>query len=642
MSAPGSGRAAATPRVVGTAGHIDHGKTALVAALTGIDTDRLPEERRRGISIDLGFAPLDLGSDAPPASVVDVPGHEAFVKNMVAGASGIDAVLFVVAADEGFMPQSREHLLVLEALGVSRGVIAITKSDLVAPEWCELVAETVREELRGSPLADAPVVAVSSRTGAGVDVLRRELAAAVSLAPGRRDDFPFRLPIDRAFGLTGVGTIVTGTVWSGELAEGDGVIGLPAGERARVRSIEVHGERVGSVGPGRRAALGLAGGGHALARGTTLVSPDRPWRAWTRVEVEAWIAPAAPRALGPRQRVRVHHGTTEAMGRLRWHGDVGVRPGGAGYALLELESPIVAAVGDRFVLRAYSPVETIGGGRVLALGGRRLRGPRRAARRERLAALGSGSGKRLLGALELAGSEGIEEAALPIATGLGERDLAVGVEGAGARVESQGGRWFAASARERAMARIVAALEAFHAREPLRTGMPLEAARQAGRAPAALAEAAIEALERAGAVERRGADLALGGYRVELASGDRRLVERALARYGEAGLEPPETPALAAELAIDPGRLRELLRHLEREGRLIKLAGDWYADAAAIAAAERKLVERLRREGGGADTGTFKEMFGVTRKYLIPILEYFDRRGLTRRDGNRRVLAGRS
>jgi selenocysteine-specific elongation factor len=641
MSEPGPRRAEATPRVVGTAGHIDHGKTALVAALTGIDTDRLPEERRRGMTIDLGFAALDLGPDAPPVSLVDVPGHEAFVKNMVAGASGIDAVLFVVAADEGMMPQSREHLLVLEALGVERGVIAITKTDLVDSEWSELVAETLREELRDSALASAPIVQVSSRTGAGIDVLRRTLADVLAGTPGRRDDFPFRLPIDRVFGLTGIGTIVTGTVWSGEVSEGDGVVGLPSGERARVRSIEVHGERVWSARPGRRAALALGSGGHGFERGTTLVSPDRPWRAWTRVEVEAWLAPTAPRALRARQRVRVHHGTTEAMGRLRWYDDRGLSPGGTGYALLELESPIVAAVGDRLVLRAYSPVETIGGGRVLALGGRRLRGAQRAGRRSSLVALGAGSRERLERALELAGAAGIEEAAVPLATGLGERDLAAAIEAAGERIESRGGRWFAASAREQAMAGILAALEDFHRREPLRPGMPLEAARQAARAPAALVESAIEALERSAAVERRDAELSRVGYRVELDAGDRRLVERAMTRYGEAGLEPPETSALATELAIDVARLRKLLQHLEREGRLVKLAGDWYADASALAAAERMLVDRLAREGG-ADTGTFKEMFGVTRKYLIPILEYFDRRGLTRRDGNRRVLAGRS
>ncbi|HJU86100.1 MAG TPA: selenocysteine-specific translation elongation factor, partial [Gemmatimonadota bacterium] len=379
-------------RVVGTAGHIDHGKTALVAALTGVDTDRLPEERRRGISIDLGFAPLDLGPGAPPASVVDVPGHEGFVKNMVAGATGIDAVLFVVAADEGMMPQSREHLLVLEALGVERGAVAITKTDLVDPEWAALVVETVREELGGSALADAPIVRVSSRTGEGIDELRRALAAALATAPAETDDFPFRMPVDRAFGIPGAGRVVTGTVWSGELAAGEFVLGLPEEERARVRSIEVHGEAVQAVRSGRRAALGLASGGQGFARGTVLVSPGAGWRPWTRVEVAARVAPSAPRPLRSRDRLRVHHGTSETLGRLRWHGGNELGPGGEGFALLELESPIVAAVGDRLVLRAYSPVTTIGGARVLALGGRRLRGAARSERARRLAALEAAAG----------------------------------------------------------------------------------------------------------------------------------------------------------------------------------------------------------------------------------------------------------
>ena len=629
-------------RVVGTAGHIDHGKTALVAALTGIDTDRLPEERRRGISIDLGFAPLDLGHGAPQASVVDVPGHEGFVKNMVAGATGIDAVLFVVAADEGMMPQSREHLLVLEALGVDKGVVALTKVDLVDAEWAELASETVREELRGSVLESAPIVRVSSRTGEGIEELRSALGRAVAEAPGHRSDFPFRMPIDRAFAVAGVGTVVTGTVWSGALAEGEIVVGLPAGERARVRSIETHGERVGGARAGRRAALGLTGASREFRRGTSLVSPDRPWRASTRIDVAAWLAETAPRALRPRDRLRVHHGTTESTGRLRWYDARGVAPGGAGYALLELEAPLVAAVGDPFVLRAYSPVATIGGGRVLALGGRRLRGEARADRQTRLAALDQApAGERLVHALELAGVAGIEAAALPIATGLGEGDLAAAVTAAGEAVESRGGRWFAADARTRAMGRIVAAIESFHAREPLQPGLPLEAARQAARpAASGLVEAALEALESSGAVERRGAALARRGHSVELGPADRAVVERAMARYGDAGLEAPETPALAAELGIDLPHLRELLNHLEREGRVVKLAGDWFADAGALARAERMLVDRLGREGSGADTGAFKEMFGVTRKYLIPILEYFDRRGLTRREGNRRVLVG--
>jgi selenocysteine-specific elongation factor len=439
MSAPAHAGAVPDHRVVGTAGHIDHGKTALVAALTGVDTDRLPEERRRGISIDLGFAPLDLGPGGLAASVVDVPGHEGFVKNMVAGASGIDAVLFVVAADEGMMPQSREHLLVLEALGVERGVIAVTKIDLVEPEWAALVVDTVREELQGSALGDAPVVPVSSRTGEGIERLREALSEAVAGEASGASDFPFRMPIDRAFGIPGAGTVVTGTVWSGEVSEGGFVVGLPEEERARVRSIEVHGQAVRAALPGRRAALGLAGGGQSFARGTVLVSPEAGWRAWARVEVAAWVAASAPRPVRSRDRVRIHHATSETLGRLRWLGEREVPPGGEGYALLELESPIVPAVGDRVVLRAYSPVTTIGGGRILALGGRRLRGTARFDRGRGLAALDAAAGpERVVRALKLAGSEGLDSATLPLATGLGSVAAAAAAEAAGPRVERHG------------------------------------------------------------------------------------------------------------------------------------------------------------------------------------------------------------
>jgi selenocysteine-specific elongation factor len=540
------------------------------------------------------------------------------------------------------MPQSREHLLELEARGVEGGVVAVTKIDLVDAEWTALVVETMREELRGSALADAPVVPVSSRTGEGIEDLRVALAAAVGGAVNDAGDFPVRMPIDRVFAIPGAGTVVTGTVWSGSVAEGGSVLGLPEDERARVRSIEVHGEAARMALHGRRAALALTGGGQGFARGTVLVAPDAGWSASARVEVAAWVAPGAPRPVRSRDRLRIHHATSEAMGRLRWLGDREVAPGGEGPALLELETPIVAAVGDRLVLRAYSPATTIGGARVLAMGGRRLRGAARAGRARLLSELDAAEGPgRLLGALALAGGEGLAEAALPLATGLGARALTAVAETAGERVERRAGRWFSHEARENAMARVLAAVEEYHARERLKPGMPLEAARQAARAPAPLAESAIEALERSGAVERRGAALAARGYSVELGERDRRLVERALARYGEAGLEPPETEALAAELDVDAGRLRRLLEHLEREGRIVKLAGDWFVDGAAMATAERRLVERLGGEQEGADTGAFKEMFGVTRKYLIPILEYFDRRGLTRREGNRRVLAGR-
>jgi selenocysteine-specific elongation factor len=632
---------ARAPHVVGTAGHIDHGKTALVEALTGIWTDRLPEEAERGISIDLGFAPLDLGAGSPPVSIVDVPGHEAFVKNMVAGATGIDVVLFVVAADEGMMPQSREHLLVLEALGVRRGVVAITKADLVEPDWAALVVETVTDELAGSPLAEAPVVLVSAKTGQGIDLLRAELGRALADAPARDGDFPFRLPVDRAFGVAGAGTVATGTVWSGSVGEGDAVVVLPARERTRVRSVQVHGRPVTRVEAGRRAAIALAGlGGQAIGRGSVVVEEGWPWRAVARVDARLWTAPSAPRALRSGARIRVHHGTSEVMARIRLYEASSIQPGGEALALLSLEAPLVPAVGDPIVLRAYSPVVTIGGGEILALNPRRGRGPGRRAHARRLAAL-SGRGDRLVVALATAEGRGIDARSLALETGLGEAALARAIEAAGDQIERHGSRWYAVAARGALMERLLEVLGAHHAAEPLQPGLPLEAARQAlRRAPsdAALVEAAIEALERGDRVVRTGTSLALAGHRVALGADDERLLARLRAAYTEGGIESPDTARLALDLGIDAKRLRKLQQYLDREGEIVKIASDWYADARALARAEQALVEQLAARGA-AETGAFKELFGVSRKYLIPLLEYFDRRGVTRREGNRRVLA---
>ena len=638
-------------RVVGTAGHIDHGKTELVAALTGIGTDRLPEEKERGISIDLGFAPLDLGPGEPPASVVDVPGHEGFVKNMVAGATGIDGVLFVVAADEGMMPQSREHLLVLEALGVTRGVVAVSKADRVDPEWLELMVEEVAESIAGSSLEGAPVVATSAWTGRGVDELRDALAEALREAPERPGGgVSFRLFVDRSFAVPGAGTVATGTTWSGAVEEGDSVHVFPPDdgrssrpEQARVRSIEVHGEGVTRVGAGTRTALALAGVDvERVGRGALVADPRTPWRASRRIDARIWLAGGAPRAVEPGDRVRVHHGTREVMARVYPYDREAVAPGDAGVARLALERAIVPAVGDRLVMRAYSPVETIGGGEVLAIDPPRVRGDDRAARAARLATMARAeAADRVRLAIEAAAEQGIDEAALPVATGLGGEPLRDALRRAGDAVERHGGRWFAAPERERAMQRVEASLAAHHAAEPLQPGLPLEAARQSVRAtPAALTEAAIDALVEAGRVERRGTTLALAGHAVELSGEDRALAGRIVDRYAAAGLEPPDTASLADELEIDPRRLRELLAHLEREGSVVKWASDWYVDPEAIERAEREVVGRL--EEGAAEIGAFKEMFGLSRKYLIPLLEHFDRAGVTRREGDRRVLAGRS
>nr|MBA3672308.1 selenocysteine-specific translation elongation factor [Gemmatimonadaceae bacterium] len=301
--------------ILGTAGHIDHGKTALVRALTGVDTDRLPEERRRGITIDLGFAPLTL-DDGRVLGVVDVPGHESFVRTMVAGSTGIDLALLVVAADEGFMPQTREHLAILSLLGVCRGVVALTKSELVEPDWLAMVADDVRTQLGGTSLADAPVVAVSSMTGTGLAELRGLLTVAASALPERSDNDLFRMPVDRAFSVKGTGTVVTGTVWSGALTNDASVLLFPGGERLRVRGLEEHGHPTARVGPGARAAIALANvDAGALGRGAVIVQGDG-WRETRVLRADLTLLPGSEGALGARARVRLHLGTTEVGARL--------------------------------------------------------------------------------------------------------------------------------------------------------------------------------------------------------------------------------------------------------------------------------------------------------------------------------------
>src|SRR6185312_11674738 len=349
--------------IIGTAGHIDHGKSALVSALTGRPMDRLMEERRREITIELNFAPLNLGSGRV-AGVVDVPGHEDFVRTMVAGASGIDLALLVVAADEGIMPQTEEHLAILEQLGVSAGIPVLTKIDLVEPDWAELVSQELSERLRQSVLEFDPPVAVSTKTGAGIELLRERLRARAAGLVRRHSEDLFRLPIDRCFSVAGVGTVVTGTAWSGRIAIGESVRVLPGSGEGRVRSIETHGRAIAKSEPGARTAVGIAGLDRAQAeRGAVLLSPADPWDVTAALDVELALLPTALHPLRPRTRVRLLLGTAEVMARVVPRGTL--QPGQRGPARLVLEQPLIARGEDRFVLRSFSPVTTIGGGRVL-------------------------------------------------------------------------------------------------------------------------------------------------------------------------------------------------------------------------------------------------------------------------------------
>ncbi len=616
--------------VVGTAGHIDHGKTTLVKALTGVDTDRLAEEKARGITIDLGFAPLPL--DGIAASIVDVPGHEAFVRNMVAGATGVDLALLVVAADEGVMPQTREHLAILRVLGVRRGVVALTKCDLASdPAWRALVAEDVRALLAGELGADWPVVEVNAPTGEGVPALQAALAVAARDIAARGGDDRFRLPVDRVFALAGAGTIVTGTVWSGGVAEGERVLVLPSGREARVRSVQVHGEAAPRALPGRRAALALVGvGKEDVTRGDVVVAGEG-WRAGRALDAAITLQPEI--ALAPRSRVRVHHGTAEVMARVSALGDEG--PAGRAVRLV-LEAPLVLRAGDRFVLRSWSPVTTIGGGVVADPWVDDFTRP---PRRPRLppAGLPDDDRARVAQLVSRRGAAGMDRVALEVAAGLDVSRLtaALATPAQLGLIESAG--WLvAADEVKQAAERMKDALAGYHRAHPLEAGMPAQAWRATAGGPRpARAELAEQKLVAGGGVVREGGLVRRASFNPAASEAARAAQDQVLRALGQADAEPPSVAELQAALrGVDvPG----VLRMLARSGQVVQVGPDRFYEAAALGRERERLVAALRELGPATPAG-IRDRLGRSRKWLIPLLEWADREGVTARQGDRRVL----
>lgn len=614
--------------ILGTAGHVDHGKTALVKALTGIDTDRLEEEKRRGITIDLGFAPLRF-DEGLTVGVVDVPGHEAFVRNMVAGATGIDLALLVIAADEGVMPQTREHLNILRLLGVRGGVVALSKCDLVDAEWLELVRDDIRGSLAGTPLAAAPVVSTSTVSGEGIPALRDAIRSAATTAPARDGDDLFRMPIDRAFTLKGTGTVVTGTVWSGRLRRDDTGHVLPLGRQVRVRGLESHGMPIPAATIGMRAAVALAGIEVAdLRRGQVLVA-DGSWAATTVLLGRVEMLGGARRALGPRTRLRFHLGTADVGARVVAAGGT-VRPGVTAPARVVLDEPVIARAGDRFVLRGETPLVTVGGGIVddpLPLG-RRARPWQRTA---------SSAAERLERHLADAGARGVAIASLPVRLGARPEDadtLAHSDESLGTR--RIGDRVYATAAVKAAREALLALVDEHHATAPLETGAPLQSIRSRLGVPADLAETIVRETVAAGELQLDGGLIARRGWVPRLTDRQTRLRDELLATLTRAGREPPS----AAELATTYGEdVVPLLRLLERDQRVVAVEADrWFARAALD-----DLISRLRagmtpvREYSPAE---LRDMLGLSRKFLIPFLEYCDRHHITERRSSGRVLVG--
>jgi len=618
--------------VIGTAGHIDHGKTALVKALTGVDTDRWEEEKRRGITIDLGFAPLPLG-DEIQASVVDVPGHEGFVRNMLAGATGIDVALLVIAADEGIMPQTEEHLAIVELLGVRRGIPVITKRDLVDGEWLELVQSEVATRLAASRVRWERAVPASALTGAGLDELRSALGRVAADLVERPADDLFRLPIDRVFAVAGAGTVVTGSTWSGSVAVGDAVRLLPLGREARVRSIEVHGEAAARAVPGRRTALALVGVDKSeLARGAVAVTGPG-WHATGVLDTAVELLPGARKPLASRTRVRVHLGTAEILARVVQTRSIA--PGESGHARLVLESPLVARGGDRFVLRSFSPVTTIGGGVVLD-----PFPPQRTRLRRRRIAPDQTPQQRLDALVAEAGLTGIGAETLAVRLGVPPRRVMTVIADLGEGLLSLAGTLVAQAAVAAETTRLADVLRRYHKEHPLDPGMSLQALRAAVGAagsppPAAVVDAVVEHGARGRKLEIVESVARLPGWRPAFdarASGARDQLAR---RVAEAKWQVPTVAELERELPGAP--VRALLAHLAREGLVEQMDQERYAATAALAEF-RAVLEATLTELGSATPAELRDRLGLTRKYLIPLLEWADRRGITRRTGDARVL----
>ena len=635
--------------VVGTAGHIDHGKSSLVLALTGTDPDRLKEEKARGITVDLGFAHLE--HEGVNYGFVDVPGHERFVRNMLAGASGFDVVLLVVAADESVMPQTREHIEICRLLGVRSAVVALTRIDLVEDlEFIEIAALEVRELLQGSAMAKAPVVPVSSKTGAGLDELLRALASAAS-ATTRDASGPFRLPVDRAFTMRGFGSVVTGTLVAGSVAAGSEVEVLPEGERARVRGLQVHGTSVESAHAGQRAALNLAGGGRLCAdRGSVVAMPGALGATRmldARLEVLGW-------ASGPVQdedRVHLHVGTAASLARARLLGGVGaLAPGDSGLVQMRLETPLTAVRGDRFIIRRYSPVITIGGGTILDAFPPK-RSPRSPRALERVAALDQVTDVEAANALiEEAGVRGLGAAVLQRRLGIGARKLDAvvrdlagtgAIEALGESASGGDGRIFLSAGSVRSLEeRVLARLSAWEAKNRLRLGMPLEQLREQTGVPVAVADAALLRLREAGAVELTRHTVGTAGRRVALSKAEQRALDGLAGLIEDGGFTPPTAREAAAALKVAPELVDALRRLLLGGGRVVDVSPDLYFDGARIAELREAVADRAA-VNPEIDVAWFKERFGLSRKHAIPLLEWLDRERVTVRVGSlRRIRTG--
>jgi len=627
--------------IVGTAGHIDHGKTALVRALTGIDADRLQEEKRRGITIDLGFAHMDLpggNGETLRLGFVDVPGHERFVRNMLAGVGGIDLVLLVIAADESIKPQTREHFDILQLLGVKRGITVLTKSDAVDAETLEVVRLEVEEFLRGTFLEapKAPIVTVSSLTGGGLEDLKQALVAAAAEIEPRDSQALARLPIDRVFTMKGFGTVITGTLISGTIRKDDELEVFPTGRRVRVRGVQVHGNASDAAVAGQRTALNLTGAStEDLTRGMTL-APPATLAVTRRLDVELRILPSASRALKTRTRVHFHSNTMETVAELRLHGQTQVAPGESVFARVVLPEAALLLPGDRFIIRQFSPVVTIGGGIVLDASPTK----RAAGMAEFLNLLVDGQPEQILEArIARQGSSGVEMKTLVAEAGLSLETIhhllaKMVQEGKVVRIAET---FVQSGSLEALKLALFQKVEQFQQQNPLEPGVGREQLRDQRSVSPEIFEAVLAMLLRNKKLEVTGDQVRLPGRGVVMKEEEAESKKKIEDAFAAAGLKVPALHEVLAGLKVDKVRAQKIVTLLLRDRVLVKVSEELVFHRSALEGLRRQMATQ-KAKSSRIDVGGFKEMTGVSRKYAIPLLEYLDRERVTKRVGDAREI----
>jgi selenocysteine-specific elongation factor len=627
--------------IVGTAGHIDHGKSSLVEALTGTHPDRLEEEKRRGITIDLGFAFLE--ENGVRFGFVDVPGHERFISNMLAGAAGVDLVLLVIAADESIKPQTREHFDICRLLGVKRGVVALTKSDLVDADTAGLARLEVEEYLRGSFLENAPVIPVSAKTKVGLPELKLALRFVAQQVAGKDPSHYFRLPIDRAFAIKGFGAVVTGTLISGTVAAGDEIELFPSSQRLRVRGVQSGGKTEERAVAGQRTAVNLAGIEHsALRRGMALATPGK-FRATRRIDVRLELLPSAPK-MKPRSRVHFHSGTSETIAEVHLYDRRELAPGQSALAQLRLQEEALVLAGDRFIVRQFSPVNTIGGGVVLDPGARRPT-VRDSGRAEFLRTLERGERAEMLAAMTERATLGLRFDEIVARTGWREEEIRAAAKkladsGQVRSVSSEPLLLVSGKLFEDVRQKIAARLERFHRENPLLPGITREDLRSTigRRVRAETFRAALDELLAQRKLEAQGEIIKRAGSTISLGPEEARAKEQIERAFAAAGLAVPAVKEVLSKLPVEAKHAEKILQILLRDKSLVRVTPELIFHRDALAQLRDRLSVFKKSRGDRISVPVFKELTGITRKYAIPLLEYLDRERVTRRAGDERVI----